>query len=107
MRINNAAAKREKRRQGVAWQGREEEVQRYAPRGPRREAWPGLDDRPPEQNAGGEKARIFDFMQPRGPHSQFEQSGSVPCDYRCRAREPTEQRMCDQVSKRLYRRAVQ
>ncbi len=91
MRINNAATKGKKRRQRVAWQGRKEKVQGHAPSRPRCEARPGLDDRPPEQNAGGEEARVFDFMPPCGPHAQFEQSGSVPCDYGCGAGEPTEQ----------------
>src|ERR1700689_2703602 len=37
--------------------------------------WAGLDDRSPEQNASAEKARKFDFMPPRGPHSSSNRAG--------------------------------
>jgi hypothetical protein len=105
--IDNAIAEGKESRQGVARYGRKEKVQGDAPSGPGWEAGPRLDDRPPEQNAGGEKARLFQFMQPHGTHAQFEQTGNVPCDDGCRTGEPTEHRLCHQAPKRLYCGATQ
>jgi hypothetical protein len=47
-----------------------------------------LHDRPPEQKAGQQKARILDSVRPMGPQGELKGGGKMPSDYGDGARQP-------------------
>src|ERR1700693_1277653 len=76
--VNHAVTEREKCRKGVAWQSRQEKVDGDTPARRCCQVRPRLHDRPPEEQAGGKKARVFHLVPDRRPKGQFEESRYMP-----------------------------
>lgn len=101
-RIKYAIAEGEEGAERAARKCAEEKIEGDGPARPTRFGGEWLDNRPPEEDGGREKAEVFDFMPGVGTQSEFECGRNVPGEENDGGENPAEERMSEKFPAGLH-----